>query len=53
MGSFWEPNVDFSLILHRFYKQNVILTKKYQYFVGFIRVDENKVAVAAAPLVEL
>ena len=45
---FGSQNVDFSLILHRFYKQNVILTKKCQYFVGFIRVGENKCAVAAA-----
>ena len=30
----------------------MISTKKYQYFVGFIRFSENKVAVAAAALVE-
>ena len=40
------------LIFYRFYKQNVISSQKYQYFISFNRLCENKVAVAAAALME-
>ena len=49
-GAFWEPKCWFFI---DFISKTWFWPEKCQYFIGFISFCENKVAVAAAPLVDL